>query len=125
MTSPKEVVADMRRRVREHRRGLKTISDDELIRVHLEHLAKEYDKTDPVYSLALNEEVGGRAASSSWFWRRWRNGARYEKWVAHLSNAERLGSDQMIKGFEERDDPESREAGRLLREERESLDGRS
>jgi hypothetical protein len=62
---------------------LKQVSDEKLMQLHAHMLTLPSGSGHSRLYAAIYNEVRDRELAAGWFWRRWRNPGRYQKWVQH------------------------------------------
>jgi len=101
-----EWIQTQARAVEEKQGELKSLTDDELMRLgeNLTVTVYEAEAQQAILFLAAYREVRRRAWSAGWFWKRWMKPGECEKWMAYLHQLDELARDATLKHFSDRGD---------------------
>ena len=107
---------EMQRRIKEKEEWLRSLPDDELMRVDLGIYQTPDKQRDAALMAAAIRQVQRREVSAGWFWRRWRKPAEYQKWLDHRTATEAAAKTNLIDVFRKYRDPQSQEVVRRMEE---------
>ena len=107
-------VKQMQERIKQKRKEVKKLSDEELMKLHEALFTEVEEDPDPEFVTVIKKEIDKRYISASWIWKRKSKPKEYQKWVDHEKKTEVMAARKVISKYSKYKDQESQDIVRKM-----------
>ena len=107
-------VKQMQERIKQKRKEVKNLSDEELMKLHEALFTEVEEDPDPEFVTVIKKEIDKRYISASWIWKRKSKPKEYQKWVDHEKKTEVMAARKVISKYSKYKDQESQDIVRKM-----------